>query len=225
MTRQERWDRLVAAVAADIPGFKVCYKDESAGQRFVAFLSVWSWKRGDDGKIRRRYMDMTTVQYPKVWFPSRSWTEEKLPYEVLEHEWTHFKDAATMFGLFPKTRSRFLAVVWGAFYLLVPHVFAALALLALLAIWYHDAHLLWIMALVFAGPLPAPFRAWSELRAYRRDVERLETETARTARANKIKWSFAGGSYYYMWPFTEWVGRKLLEPSPYRDEIEAVYAE
>jgi hypothetical protein len=223
MTRQEKWDLLVAAVEADIPGFKVCYKDESAAQRFIAAISVWSWKRDDDGKIRHHYLDMTTTQYPKVWFPSKSWTDEHLPYEVLEHEWTHFKDAGTMFGLFPKARSRFLAVVWGALYLLVPHIFAALALLALLSIWYHDAHTLWILAIAFAAPLPAPFRMWSELRAYRRDVEQMATDAAREEKAQKIKWLFANGSYYYMWPFSSWVAGKLLEPSPYRDEIEAVY--
>ena len=28
-----------------------------------------------------------------------------------------------------------------------------------------------------------------------------------------------------MWPFSDWVERKLLEPSPYRDEMEALYQE
>jgi hypothetical protein len=217
MTRSEKWDLLVKALEADIPGFEVSYKTQSKWHRFLGYISVWSWGKADDGSRVYGYMGMTTTVYPKVWFESPDILSNP-PLETLEHEWVHLKDAGTMFGLFKKS-SRFWAALWNALYLLIPQ---GLALLALLAIWVHPAFLLCLLCL---APLPAPFRAVAELRAYRRNVETQGTGTARLLLIDRLKPVFYGWSYYVMWPFPKAVERSLMLSSPYQEEMDAVYQE
>jgi hypothetical protein len=196
VTTREQWDRVVAAVAADVPGFEVGHKDESGFQRFLGRISFWN-----------DYMSFNTTMYPVVWFPDAAYVEEHLPVRTLQHEWVHLKDAATFFGWLPFLPARVNAVLFNLAYLMPQ----PLALLALLAFWWPPA----LAFLLLVAPVPAPFRMWAELRAYRRSLELnpggLEGYVA----------YFLGPDYYFMWPFAAWVRRKLAEPSPYKAEMDA----
>ncbi len=201
--RHERWEDLVAEVSADIPGFAIRYKDESRFQRFLGVLSFWTWY-WEDGRWHSGYLDCTTTIYPVLWFASRAEVACH-PISTLEHEWVHLRDAGTLFGLIrPKTR--LAAIFWNALYLGFPHALALLAFLAFLSPWF-------LLFLLFLAPLPAPFRAASEWRAFARNVEMAPfPETT----AGRLVSRFTGPDYYFMWPFPKMALRTLLAGSPYQ---------
>lgn len=72
-------------------------------------------------------------------------------------------------------------------------------------------HTLWMLApLVFLAPIPAPGRAWAELRGYRMSVFMELVMFGKTRIETKVR-KFTGPSYYWMWPFPKPVRKKLLE--------------
>ena len=79
---------LVAALAAELPRFRIRYKDESRLQRAIAALLR---------PFNRRYLsDYTTVMFGAVYFPSRSWQRAVGPRDIwliLRHEAVHLRDA------------------------------------------------------------------------------------------------------------------------------------
>lgn len=84
----DRTAALEAALAAEIPGFRVIYKDESRLHQTIAALVR---------PLNDRYLqDYTTVLFGTVAFPSRAWRRavgELAIYEVLRHEAVHLRDA------------------------------------------------------------------------------------------------------------------------------------
>ncbi len=83
-----RTERLQAALKAEIPAFRVIYKDESRLHRAIAAVVR---------PLNARYLqDYTTVIFGSVAFPSRAWRAqigELAIYEVLRHEAVHLRDA------------------------------------------------------------------------------------------------------------------------------------
>lgn len=80
-------DALAAQLAAELPGFRVAYKDESRGQRALGRL-VGLW----NPHYLTRY---TTVLGRTVWMPSRAWRAQRSPrdlYLLLRHEAVHLRD-------------------------------------------------------------------------------------------------------------------------------------
>lgn len=88
--RSVSWDdvaALEAEIAQRIPGFKVCYKDESRLQRVIGVIL-----RPFNGAYMTRY---TTVMFRRVYFPSRSLCQTLGPtaiYKTLRHEAVHLDD-------------------------------------------------------------------------------------------------------------------------------------
>ena len=85
---QEDIEHLVAWIQQHLPGFAICYKDESRLQRLIGWF-LWP--------INRVYMTRyTTVMFGKVYFPSRkiveSWSKDSV-YRILRHEFVHLMDA------------------------------------------------------------------------------------------------------------------------------------
>ena len=81
-------DELAAALAEELPGFRIGYKDESRLQRFIAALL-----RPFNNTYLTHY---TPVLFGTVWFPSRRWQAEMGPRHVwliLRHEAVHLRDA------------------------------------------------------------------------------------------------------------------------------------
>lgn len=88
-------DAYVDALARELPGFAVRYKDESRLQRLIARL-VWPFNR--------TYLThYTTVMFGRVYFPSRAWAARMHPadlYRTLRHEAVHLRDARRWPGWF-----------------------------------------------------------------------------------------------------------------------------
>jgi hypothetical protein len=195
MTRRDAYDKLVAAIKADISGFEIRYKDESKLQQLIGKLMFWA-----------DYDSYVTAIYPVVWYPNRAWESRVLPVETLEHEWVHLKDQRTLFGTNALLPDYLNAVLFNLAYLF-PQVLAVFALLAFI-------NPLFLLFLVFLLPLPAPFRALAETRAYRRSIE-LGRHIPYIAE------SYVNGDYYWMWPWRARVMKDLKAPSPYKDEMDS----
>lgn len=89
-------DRYIDALARELPGFAVRYKDESRLQRLIGRLV-----RPFNRDYLTRY---TTVMFGRVWFPSRRWAACCRPadlYRILRHEAVHLRDARRYPLLFP----------------------------------------------------------------------------------------------------------------------------
>lgn len=194
MYTQADWDATVIKVVRDIPKFKISFKDETPFQKLISKLSFWN-----------SYEYYTTTLYPKVHFASQ-WSIRHFPVSTLEHEWVHLKDQETFFGLSSKKIS-WVNVSLFYFSYLIPQVFALLALLAVFNLW-------WLLCLLFLLPLPAPFRAWAEVRAYRRSIENGNSP-------EDVQRAFTGAGYYFMWPFKAHLKKWLEGDSPYKKEMEA----
>lgn len=123
--------------------------------------------------------------------------EDNVSDAVLAHEYVHVYDA------------RKLSLPLFSFLYTFPQCLALLSLGALAAIWWLPA--LWFLtALVFLAPIPAPFRAWFEIRGYRMSLL-VMTEGGPPAEW-MLDWAskyFVGSDYYWMWPFKGSVERAL----------------
>jgi len=204
---QDRWDRTVEAMKADVPGFDIGYKTENKLQRLITKIMFW----GD-------YMQFVSTLAPKVYFQTRESVEERWPWETLQHEWVHLKDADTFYGLLPFKMRVVNRLLFAVAYL-TPQIFAVGAFGAFGAFW--NLSWLWcLLFLLFLLPIPSPFRAWAEIRGYRRSVETWPEET-REERIALIVPNFTGPSYYFMLPFKGWVLKLLTSgSSPYREQMD-----
>jgi hypothetical protein len=100
-------DQLETALARELPGFRVGYKDESRLQRVIAVL-VWPFNR----TYATAY---TTVMGGVVWMPSRGWRAGRSPeslYALLRHEAVHLRDMRRFPILFPLTYALVLPTVF-----------------------------------------------------------------------------------------------------------------
>ena len=61
---------------------------------------------------------------------------------------------------------------------------------------------------------------WAELRAYRRSIKLAGGDLLENA--EKRSKSFTGYAYYWMWPFKADIVRRLIESSPYKEEMDKV---
>lgn len=196
----EHWDHIVEHIGKDIPGFEVAYKDEDKLQKLIAKLSFWN-----------DYENYITTMYPKVYFPNREYVEKYVPVPTLEHEWVHLKDQKTFFGLLPKLPAWLNMVLFSLVYIF-PQVLALFALLAVFSPW-------WLLCLLFLAPIPAPGRAWAEIRAYRRSLEHGADD-------DRIADYFVSSGYYFMWPFRKHVLTWLdAKPSPYMVEMDTYFVD
>lgn len=199
MTRSERWDRLLTAVGKDIPGFRIAYKDESKFQRFLNSISFFN-----------DYMSGNTTLYPVIYFENRKMVYANHPVETLEHEWVHLKDAKTFFGLLPFMPSWVNSKLFYLSYLFPQILAVGVLLIPLFPAFF--------LCAFFFLPLPAPFRMWAEIRAYRRS---LELSTHKKSSIINYTKHFTSQEYFFMWPFKNQIIRLLQKPSPYKEEMDA----
>jgi hypothetical protein len=187
-----------AVVRKYVPEWKVISKRRSRIHRFInSFFGFL--KKVSGGKVDVDYMGQywTTLGFTAA-YPDGGAND----WEVRAHEGKHGRQA--------KQWTRFL---FGYLYLFpqsfLPLVFIILALF--FSPWF------WLGAVTVLLPLPAPWRAWWELQAYKISVM-IETwqwddEKYLNEYINEIvKYQFAGGSYFFMWPlFTGLIKRSLLK--------------
>lgn len=198
-------DSLVTRIKLE-SGVDIKFKDvdESVVNRLLSVIPTW-----------RR---MNTTLFSTIWLARRDMYNEHPDdtYRTLQHEWVHVRDSDTLMGLSPSWLKYVNRILWYSLYLmpqLLSPVFLVVAIMSLIhgITWLAGTAV--VLTLVTAAPIPAPFRAWAELRAYRRDREfgRDIDELVR---------KFTSPTYYYMWPFKKYVRRSLMLDSPYKESMD-----
>ena len=194
---------LEAIIADDIPGYETKFKDQSKLHRGF-------------GKLIKSWLRMTITLFPKVWFKSdlRHKEDPKAAMRTLQHEWVHLKDAYTLFDKMPRMLKWLNVITWYKLYLM-PQLLAILAIVAPVAVLLGAPATYWtfLLFLLFAAPIPAYFRMVSELRGYRRTHEL-------GGKPEDIVNAFVGPGYYFMSPFRNYILKRLVEPSPYAEEMD-----
>jgi hypothetical protein len=149
---------------------------------------------------------ITTIGHT-VYFPDEilSNPDSESMLRVVVHETIHVND----------TKS-FSKPLFGFLYLF-PQSLAPLALLSLLAFW--KLSFIWcLLFLVCLLPIPAPFRYWFELRAYRTSIlfarkdEKL-TDEQMIPTYEWIEKQLCTNLYYWTWPFPSMVRKHLKDES------------
>jgi hypothetical protein len=190
-------ERFVENIQSVAPGYKVVKKEDSRLMKFLAIILFFT----KDFMTR-----FTTTVGNTVYMPEQHLAAGTGNLSTLAHEAQHIWDHQRWYG----------HVFYAVGYVL-PQALAAGALLSLLAIWYSNWWLLCLLCLLFLAPIPAPFRAMTEKRGYL-----MSLAVAWWMYGNDdIKeqgWpidSFAGPSYYYMWPFrkslAKWFSSELKQ--------------
>jgi hypothetical protein len=100
---------------------------------------------------------------------------------------------------------------------LAPQIFALFALLAVFA-FLHPLMALWLIALVFLAPFPAPARYYWELRAYRTTILFCRKVYGYSDADMEPVYEWVVGQlatklYYFAWPFPEKIKRDLKDES------------
>ena len=190
---EKRWEQTIEAIKVRHPELEVKLKSEDRLSKLINKIMFW-----------RNYMTASTTTYPKILMSDRrmGWAP------TLQHEWVHYEDEVTFFGLFkrlPKKLNTFLFYMAYAF----PQNLCVLALLAPL-------HPMFLLALLSLLPLPAPLRMIAEIRAFRRTVEL-------GGNVDNIVNMFADSSYWFMWPFKRHVRKLLKKPSPYKELMDKAW--
>lgn len=192
---------LESSIKEEFPDFQYVDKRKSTLMKLLSKLLFFN------REFMTRYI---TVVGNKVYVPTLPWKENS-PYtacEVLSHEWVHMKDAKR------------LGIIFKLLYLF-PQVLAPLALLGFFNPWF------FLFAICLA-PIPAPFRAYFEFRAY---VVSVAVRYWLLNQVSSTEWlvnQFAGSGYYWMLPAKKFLTKKFVEEyarivkddlKPYEQEI------
>ena len=157
---------LESHISEEFPDYELLEKNNSSLMKWLSKLLFFN----------KSFMtNYITVIGHKVYVPSLPWSQEK-PFSactVLAHEWVHMKDAKKFGPLFK-------------FLYLCPQILAPLAVLG----FWHSAFFLFALCLL---PLPAPFRAWFEFRAY------------------VVSVAVRSSAYYWMFPAKAFLRKKFEE--------------
>ena len=159
-------------------GLKIRFKNQSNLMKLLGFLLFFN----------KKFMtDYITVIGKNVYFPSAEWLDshrEKAAH-ILCHELVHVIDESRVGSVVFKMS--YLFPQWLAIFSLFSFVVGPWAM----------------MFLLFLTPIPAPFRAFWEMRGYTMS----DAVSYRVHRQfSNIDWvadQFTSSAYYFMWPFRE----------------------
>lgn len=194
------FDDILHIIKQQRPSASVIWKGESTLHRLIGKVMFFN----------SAYMtSYTTTIGGEMAFPRKDFATDNLQHseEVLAHEGVHAIDDAKHPVLFKLGY-------------LFPQILAVLAALSVVGIWWRPA--LWaLLALLFAAPLPAPFRVWAEMRGYQMTmamwVWRYSDGAPVSAKnhtydllVDHVVKQFTSGSYYWMLPF-ESIVRDMVE--------------
>ena len=142
-----------------------------------------------------------------VYVPEESLTKENEEnfLRVIAHESIHIFDSNRLGNILFK------------FLYLFPQSLSIFSLLAFLAFW-KIKFLYFLLCLLFLSPLPAPFRYWFELRAYRTSIlfARKKDKLKDTELEPIYNWIIEQLStkfYYFTWPFPKMIYKNLKDES------------
>jgi hypothetical protein len=157
-----------------------------------------------------RYMESyITVIGDTIWLPSIEQSEENL-YQTLVHENIHVKQ-----------RNKYGGLIFTLAYLFpLTGAFLAIPLALFLSKWF-----LLLVGLTLA-PLPAVFRFYWEVQAYRTTLILLKFNGTVSQKYfdDVTEWvvkQMASSLYYFTWPFPNHVRKVLLEEKSFNDPIYA----
>jgi hypothetical protein len=214
MTQKIKLTPLVQKFLDDVtyhvnPDFEIKNKAHPSGlYRLVSALVSLFNKRMDTEYI--------TIINGQCWLPGSYFDEsgnlasnldEMRLVHILAHETLHEHD-----------RKRLGTVPFSLLYLL-PQVLAVFGLLSLLAFW--DLSWLWcLLFFLFLAPIPAPGRAWIEIRGYKTNMSLQKTSGwIPELLASEIYENYFGSpDYYFMMPFKKWVIGHLVDFSHEQEE-------
>lgn len=171
-----------------VPKWNVTFKGDSKLHRFLCWLPPLLFMRAT---YMRKFW--TTIGFTAA-YPEGADND----WESLAHEGVH--------GI---QSSKWTRPLFGYLYLFPQSFLIPLGIILALTI----SPYFWLLALLGAAPLPAPFRTGWELEAYKLSAM-IETWRWGVEEAldyvNRLRCIyFRGPSYYFMWPFSFWVRREL----------------
>ena len=179
-----------------VPDFKIKFKDESYFMKVIGKILFFN----------KTFMTGYTTTIGKtVYFPSK---EKFLAYPdrylyTLAHEYVHISD-------YVNNPIKFTLGY------LFPQLLSLLSLLSVFA-FINPLFLLFLFSLIFLAPIPAPFRAKSEIRGYGMSIKIriwdglwLKDEIKPIIKTRFAK-AFTTSAYYFMCPFKKLVEKKLFE--------------
>ncbi|WNJ18602.1 hypothetical protein [Pontibacter sp. G13] len=181
----ESFDKLVAELNAIAP-FRIRYKDESWEMQILNLFAVWFCPT-----FLTHY---TTVVGSTVYFPSRAYVRmyPDRAMRVLAHEAVHLLDM-----------ERYHPAAFMVSYLF-PQIFAiGVFSFPWLGAWS-------LLFLLFLLPIPAPFRAFFEARAFAISLLAAPAEDREQELARCMD-QFSNSSYYFMYPFDDQVKEQILK--------------
>src|SRR5271166_2225033 len=173
---------VVAAAQVDFPDLQVKYKDESTLMKVLSGLMFFN------PQFMTNY---ATTFGDTVYFPSRAWLAAN-PYTanlVFIHECTHMYDEKRV----------------GFWYSLAYAFPQLLSPVMLLLLFFLSWKIVVPLVVLFLLPLPAPWRAYFEKRAYFVQLYagfKMRQENLATAAVDYAGW-FRTEDYYWMWPFEQ----------------------
>jgi UPF0716 family protein affecting phage T7 exclusion len=192
MPNNDLLSKMMDLCRADIPGFRLAYKDGSPFMRFLGRILFFA-----PGFMT----DYTTTIGTTVYFPSYAsvQADRDSAAETLAHEYVHLWD------------HKRLGIRFQLSYL-YPQIFAAGSLLAFLAFLW-PGFLATLAALVFLCPIPSEPRTRHEMRGYAMTIaiEHWRRGHVGSGFLDWIQGFFTGWSYYRMEPDAEIVHTRLDE--------------
>ena len=187
-TDAEKFFILEGIIKRRVPDFKIKYKDEDKLMLTLSKILFFN---------KRFFTDFTTTIGKTVYFPSREKVRKNTGnyFSTLCHEYVHVLDYV---------QNPFLFVIKYLF----PQLLIILALLAFFA-FINPLYLLFLIALAFAAPIPAPGRTWAELRGYGMSLKVKQWKGKKNIKADDYIEQFTSANYYFMCPFSNYVKKKL----------------
>jgi hypothetical protein len=183
---------MIRLCMAEVPGFSIQFKNESAWMKLLGFFSR---------PFNPKFMtDYTTTSNVTVYFPTKqNLLDNQQEYtEVLAHELVHMKERQAQ------------GLVWYTLRYAFPQIFAALSIFAFLAFW-SPWFLLFLIFLLCLAPLPSPGRRDIELNGYEMSLAVSYWITSNIDYAD-VDWyaeQFSGSAYYFMWPWKSDITHEL----------------
>lgn len=191
------------------PDFQIRNKANPDGLYKIASKVVGLFNK----KMETNYI---TVINGQCWFPASYFSADGTEFldqssrviEILAHETIHEYD-----------RKRLGTPLFTLMYLF-PQAMAVLSCLAVFAVW-NSWWLLSFLFLLCLAPLPAPGRAWIEVRGYKTNVSLGSLNGWDPALLSRgiIENNFTSANYYYMMPFFDWASKRLLDRSHESEDI------
>lgn len=193
------------------PKFRIRNKAHPTGAYWLASKVVGLFNK----RVDTNYI---TVINGQCWFPADFFDESGNMTELTAEPWRVIQTLSHE-TMHEYDRKRLGTVPFTLLYLF-PQVLGALGFLSLLAFW----NLSWLWCLLFflfLAPLPAPGRAYIEVRGYKVNMMyhlSLGWPPEPTA-DHYAKKHFVGPAYYFMMPFKGWVTKRLLDRSHEDEQI------